>query len=371
MKSGIRLTRLWAFFATLAFILSFSGPALAVDDGARAYWKGRDGTNVVSFQYLNLNMQASDTQQFDPAHFIYPNADAEANIMIANYARHFTLFNRASLFAVNLVGGSVDLDVNTNRVPSGFLPPGVMPGDSFRQSASGFADPSVQFDVNIFGTSQLKSTVDLVNYEPTLTLDAAVLLAFPIGQYDKDKLVNMGLNRWYGRFALPMKYHFGAFAPGYRSSFELTPSVWLFAENDDFVGQKLENDPLWQIEAHLTHDFTRSFFGSLAHRQSVQRIGGFGHHRGIVAWTDHYFPDNQCNRQQSAKNGKVARRKSFALSRTHVCLQEKRLVSKSLGIIVENAAFRKIFCRFGLIHDAMVYNHDPALQGCHRKTMRS
>ncbi|MCK5487606.1 MAG: transporter [Desulfobacterales bacterium] len=263
MKSGIRLTRLWAFFATLAIILSFSGPALAVDDGARAYWKGRDGTNVVSFQYLNLNMQASGTQQFDPAHFIYPNADTEANVMIANYARHLTLFNRASSLAVNLVGGSVDLDVNTNFVPPSFLPPGVSPGDSLHQSASGFADPSVQLDVNLFGTSPLKSTVDLVNYEPTWTIDAAVLLAFPIGQYDKDKLVNMGLNRWYGRFALPIKYHFGAFTPGYRWSFELTPSVWLFAENDDFVGQKLENDPLWQIEAHLTHDFTEGFFGSL------------------------------------------------------------------------------------------------------------
>jgi hypothetical protein len=47
------------------------------------------------------------------------------------------------------------------------------------------------------------------------------------------------------------------------NSFELTPSVWLFAENDDFMGQKLENDPMWQIEAHLTHDFTPNLFGSL------------------------------------------------------------------------------------------------------------
>jgi len=47
------------------------------------------------------------------------------------------------------------------------------------------------------------------------------------------------------------------------SSLELIPSVWVFAENDDFVGQKLNNDPLWQFEAHLTHDFTRNFFGSL------------------------------------------------------------------------------------------------------------
>jgi hypothetical protein len=263
MKSRNRHIRLLVIFTILAIILSFSGTTLAVDDGARAYWKGREGTNVVSFQYLNLNAQASGSQQFDPAGFIYPNADTEANIMIGNYARHLTLFNRASSFSVNVVGGSVDLDVNTSLVPPAFLPPGVAPGDSLRQSASGFGDPSVQLDVNLLGTSRLKSTVDLLNYEPTLTVDAAALLAFPLGQYDKDKLVNMGLNRWYGRFALPMKYHFGAFAPGYMSSFELTPSVWLFAENDEFVGQKLENDPMWQIEAHLTHDFTRSFFGSL------------------------------------------------------------------------------------------------------------
>jgi hypothetical protein len=43
----------------------------------------------------------------------------------------------------------------------------------------------------------------------------------------------------------------------------VVPSVWLFAENDDFLGQKLQNDPMWQIEAHWTHDFTRHFYGSL------------------------------------------------------------------------------------------------------------
>ena len=119
MKSKNRHTRLWVFIATLAIILSFSGPALAVDDGARAYWKGRDGTNVVSFQYLNLNMQASDTQQFDPSQFIYPNSDTEANVMIANYARHLTLFNRASSLGVAIAGGSVDVNVDTSLVPPG------------------------------------------------------------------------------------------------------------------------------------------------------------------------------------------------------------------------------------------------------------
>jgi len=258
MKLRNKLISQLGGISVAVIIMSFGSPAIAVDDGARTYWKQRDGTNVVSFQYLNLNMQATDSKQFDPAHFIYPNSDAEANIMLASWAHHMTLFNRASLFAVNVGGGSVGVDAN---IPPEFLPPGG--GSTFSQSASGYTDPSLQLDINLFGTSGLVSTVDLLNYEPTWTIDAAVMLALPVGEYDGDKLVNMGLNRWYGRFALPIKYHFGVFAPGYMSSFELTPSVWIFAENDDFMGQSLENDPLWQIEAHLTHDFTRTFFGSL------------------------------------------------------------------------------------------------------------
>jgi hypothetical protein len=263
MKPRNRYTRLSAMLTTIAIVSTFSGTAFAVDDGARAYWKGRDGTNVFSMQYLNLDMQASDTQQFDPAGFVYPNADTKADVVITSWAHHMTLFNRASSFSANVVGGSVDVDVNTGTVPPGFLPPGVSPGDSLSQSASGYGDPSIQLDVNLFGTPPLKSTVDLLNYEPTSTLDLAVMTALPIGQYDDDKLVNMGLNRWYGRIALPFKYHFGTFSRGYMSSLELIPSVWLFADNDEFLGQNLQNDPLLQFEAHLTKDFTQNFFGSI------------------------------------------------------------------------------------------------------------
>jgi hypothetical protein len=258
MKTEKRHPMLPAFFATLAIILLFSGKALAVDDGARAYWKGRDGTHGVSFQYLRLDLQASDTQQFAPGQYIYANADIEASIFIANYVRHMTLFNRPSSLSLAIVGGDVDVDVNT-KARSQFVPPGT----AFSQSSSGYADPSVQLVVNLFGTPPLKANFDLLNYEPTWTLDVATMLAIPIGEYDDDKLVNMGLNRWYGRIAFPFKYHFGVFTRGYMKSLELIPSVWLFAENDDFMGQKLENDPMWQFEAHLTNDFTPSFFGSL------------------------------------------------------------------------------------------------------------
>lgn len=261
MKTKIRDAYLLAFITNLA-ILSFSAPVFSVDDGARAYWKTREGSNVVSFQYLNLSMQASGAVQFDPGQYIYPNSDAEANIFVASWARHMTLFNRASSLAVSLAGGSVQADVGAS-LPTEFLPPGVTPGVAFSQSSSGYADPSVQLDINLIGTSRLKSNVDLFNYEPTWTVDVAVMLGIPLGEYENDKLVNMGLNRWWGRIALPIKYHFGVFSPGYMGSFELIPSVWLFADNDDFVGQTLENDPILQLEAHLTQDFSPTLFGSI------------------------------------------------------------------------------------------------------------
>jgi hypothetical protein len=263
MKNGIGFTRYLALVSLAVATSLICGPANAQDDGARTYWKGRAGTNVMSVQYLNMDLQASDTVAFDPAHYIYPNADVEADILIASWARHMTLFDRPSILSANLIGGSVDADFDTTTTPPEFLPPGVVPGTSVSQSASGYADPSVQLDMNLLGTPALPAVFSYMNYEPTWTLDAAFMLGVPLGQYDDDRVVNLGLNRFYGRVAFPFKHHFRVFTPGYMSSLEVVPSVWLFSENDDFLGQKLKNDPMWQVEAHWTHDFTRHFFGSL------------------------------------------------------------------------------------------------------------
>jgi len=239
----------------MAIALLFNVAAFAQDDGPRAYWNARAGTQVVSFQYLPIGISASGSKAFAPGQYIYPNSDIDAKIFLGTWAYHTNVFNRPSALAVNIVGGSIGVDVNTSDFTD--------PLPAFSQSSSGYSDPNMALAVNIFGTPPLKSTVDLLNYEPTVSLDIAVMLAFPFGEYQSDKMVNIGLNRWYGRVALPFKWHFGVFSQGYMSSFELIPAVWLFAENDDFLGKKLENDPLWSLEAHLTHDFTRSFFGSL------------------------------------------------------------------------------------------------------------
>jgi hypothetical protein len=206
MKNGIGFTRYLALVSLAVATSLICGPANAQDDGARTYWKGRAGTNVMSVQYLNMDLQASDTVAFDPAHYIYPNADVEADILIASWARHMTLFDRPSILSANLIGGSVDADFDTTTTPPEFLPPGVVPGTSVSQSASGYADPSVQLDMNLLGTPALPAVFSYMNYEPTWTLDAAFMLGVPLGQYDDDRVVNLGLNRFYGRVAFPFFY---------------------------------------------------------------------------------------------------------------------------------------------------------------------
>lgn len=261
MRNNYRFLKRENILATIIIIFLFSFTLFAQDDGARSYWNGRAGTNVISFQYMPLHLGATNSMAFAPGQFIYPNAETDVNIVFATWARHFTLFNRPSAIAVNVLGGSVVVDASS-KLPTDFVPGDVEPGVAFSQSSSGYSDPNMQLVINLIGTPPLRSGVDMLNYEPTFSIDLATMVAFPVGNYDAKKLVNIGLNRWYGRIALPMKYHFGVFSPGYMSSFELTPAVWLFAENGDFMGHKLENKPLWSVEAHLTHDFAPSLFGS-------------------------------------------------------------------------------------------------------------
>ena len=49
---------------------------------------------------------------------------------------------------------------------------------------------------------------------------------------------------------------------GRRTTLEFLPAVWLFGANNDYVGQTLETNPMFQLDVHLTRDFTEHFWGS-------------------------------------------------------------------------------------------------------------
>jgi hypothetical protein len=105
--------------------------------------------------------------------------------------------------------------------------------------------------------------LDLLRYEPKLSLDVIVDIAFPIGSYDSSQPLNLGQNRWYGRLGAPIVWQIGAWVPGRRTTLEALPSVWFFSENNNYVGHTLSTDPMFQLEVHLTRDFTERFWASL------------------------------------------------------------------------------------------------------------
>jgi hypothetical protein len=121
----------------------------------------------------------------------------------------------------------------------------------------------LEFDLNVIGPKAQKNIPDTLRYEPGFSVDVLADLAVPIGEYDDGQPLNLGQNRWYGRVAVPIIWQLGAWVPGRRTTVELLPAVWLFGTNDDYVGHELKTDPMFQVDAHLTRDFTEHFWAAL------------------------------------------------------------------------------------------------------------
>jgi hypothetical protein len=214
---------------------------------ARFYWDTLSGGNAVPLIFESIS---GNTNPFDPAHIVTPGADFEATMAIAGYARTFSLFDRPAMAAMLLPMGRISGDVT-------------VAGRTFNQSASGFGDPMFEFAITVIGPPAQKNIPDVLRYEPGFSLKLLADLALPIGEYNSDQPLNIGQNRWYGRVGLPIVWQIGPWVPGRRTTLEFLPAVWLFGNNTDYVGQTLETDPMFQLDAHLTRDFTEHLWGSL------------------------------------------------------------------------------------------------------------
>ena len=232
--------------ALLASVALWPAPA-AAQVPARFYWKSLSGGNAVP---VIFNSISGNSNPFDPANTVVPDAEFDATMALVGYAHTFELFDRAAMGAI--------------LVPMGRLSAtGTVAGRTANQSASGFGDPTLEFTINLLGPKAQKDLADPLRYEPGFSLDLLADLALPIGEYNSDQALNIGQNRWYGRIGAPIVWQLGDWVPGRRTTLEFLPAVWLFGNNNNYVGQTLKTDPLFQLDAHLTRDFTTNFWGSI------------------------------------------------------------------------------------------------------------
>ena len=240
-------TRSLQWLLALAVFITIAFPASSdAQVPPRFYWKSLVGGNAVPVIYMDMSGNANP---LDPANTTFPEASFDASVALGGYARTFTLFNRSALAAALLPVG---------RISGG----GTVFGKSFNQSTNGFGDPTLEFVINLVGPPPIKNMPDLMRYEPGFSLDLLVDLIVPIGENDSDEVLNMGQNRWYGRIGAPIVWQLGSWVPGRRTTLEFLPSLWMYGDNDDFVGHNLSTDPKFQLEAHLTRDFHQNLWGS-------------------------------------------------------------------------------------------------------------
>jgi len=224
--------------------------SVAQGDGPRAHWKGMlVHTNLLSLTYMNAS---ANVNPLDPALTMTPDAGFTANLVLLGYSRSFPLFGTTAVGSILAPMGGVQ---------GSFTDPVSL--EPMQDSTRGFGDPILHFDVNLYGTPAMRNMPALMRYEPRITVDLAMDVVFPIGQYDEDSPVNLGQNRWYGRVGLPIMINLWNWVPGKRTTLEIQPIGWFFGDNDDYLGLKLETKPLFELEGHLTRDITTSLWASL------------------------------------------------------------------------------------------------------------
>jgi Putative MetA-pathway of phenol degradation/Chaperone of endosialidase len=212
----------------------------------RFYWEPLSGANAVP---LIVESVTGNTNPFDPAHIVTPGASFDATLALTGYARAFSLHDRSAMIAIITPMGRISGDVTVG-------------GKTFKQSTGGFGDPMIEFTVNVLGPRAQKTIPDALRYRPGFSVNLLGDLALPIGKYDSSQPLNLGQHRWYGRVGAPIVWQLGPWVPGRRTTLEFLPVVWVFGTNDNYVGQTLETNPLFQLDGHLTRDLTDHLWGA-------------------------------------------------------------------------------------------------------------
>ena len=187
--------------------------------------------------------------------------DASAPIENAELTAHSAVLAYAHAFGV--WGRSAKLDI--------ILPYSWVSGtaEAFGQPrhryVSGFGDPRVRVSALLYGGPAL-SLAEFEDYKPDFIVGASLAVTLPVGQYDQDKVVNIGTNRWSVKPELGISQTFGPL------TLELVPSITIYTDNNDFLGGgKLEKDPLYAVQGHVIYH-TR--FGLWAAVDATYYAGG-------------------------------------------------------------------------------------------------
>ena len=181
------------------------------------------------------------------------STDAASPIQDAQLRIHTEILAYARTLDVYGKSGKFDVIIPYSQLSGTAL----VSGQVRERDITGLNDPRFRFSVNFYGAPAL-SMQEFTTYQPDLLIGASIQVSVPAGQYDSDKLVNLGANRWFIKPDIGISKTLGSF------TLELSAGVFFYTENDDYFGGKtLEQDPVYTTQAHLTYDFGHGVWGAL------------------------------------------------------------------------------------------------------------
>ncbi len=172
---------------------------------------------------------------FDPS-IELDNADLVIDGPYIGYARSLGIGGRSGKVDIGIANVCLDGSADFEGQPAS-------------RSVCGWSDARLRLAINFIGAPAL-AMKDFVEYRQTLVVGASLALNAPIGDYESDKLVNIGSNRWAAKAEL------GASRTFQQWVLELTVSSTFFEDNDDFFGGlHREQKPINALQAHLVRRF--------------------------------------------------------------------------------------------------------------------
>jgi hypothetical protein len=173
------------------------------------------------------------------------DAQLEMHTGVLAYARALDVWGRS---------GKIDVIVPYSDLSGS----ATVAGQQIERNVSGLNDPRLRFSVNFYGAPAL-SFEEFTNYQQDLIIGASMQVSVPLGQYDEEKLVNLGNNRWFVKPDIGFSKAWGALA------IELSTGMYFFSKNNDFFGSStLEQDPVSSTQLHVTYNFGHGVWAALS-----------------------------------------------------------------------------------------------------------
>ena len=199
-----------------------------------AYWPIPAGLNILT---VSNSFNWGDVA-FDPAAPI-DEASSRINTTAVSVTRAFSFAGRSA-------NASAVLPVVGGRMEGLFL------GQPAEAERFGVGDPRFRLAVNLHGAPAMTPQA-YVAYRQGTIVGVSLSVVPPLGQYDSARLFNIGTNRWSFKPELGLSKTFD------RWVVEMMAGMWLFTDNDDFVGGRTrEQDPITAVQVHVTYRFRRN-----------------------------------------------------------------------------------------------------------------